>query len=317
MLIDGIWHDRWQSTEETDNKGRFVRATSSVRNWITVDGRAGATGEGGFAAAAGRYHLYVALICPWACRTLMARRLLGLESAISVSVVNPRLTEQGWAFGGFAGATEDHLYGARHLHEIYTRHDKHFTGGVSVPVLWDKERDCMVNNESADILRMLGQGFTALSAKNAPQLYPAQHAAEIESWNQRIYTQLNNGVYRAGFARSQQAYDEAYRDVFTVLDELEARLGERSYLVGDQLSEADIRLFVTLIRFDAAYYGLFKCNRQPLATFPQLWAYVKRIYALPGVAATVNFDHIKRGYYGLLTLNPSGIVPNGPSLNLN
>lgn len=315
MLIDGVWHDRWQSQEDTDGEGRFVRSVSTVRNWITPDGEPGPTGEGGFAAEAGRYHLYVALICPWACRTLMARTLLGLEDAISVSIVNPRLTTQGWAFGGFPGSTADHLYGADHLHQIYTRNDPTFTGGVSVPVLWDKKQNRMVNNESADILRMLGSAFGKLTNADAPDLYPADLAAAINDLNRRTYEKLNNGVYRAGFTRSQQAYEEAYEDVFGTLDELEARLEGKRYLFGDRLTETDIRVFVTLVRFDSAYYGLFKCNRQLLSSFANVWPYVRRIYALPGVAATVNLEHIRTGYYNLLNLNPSGIVPKGPTID--
>jgi len=317
MLIDGHWQGKWQTDQKTDHDGRFIRPTSTIRNWITPDGRPGPTGRGGFAAEAGRYHLYVALICPWACRTLMARSLLGLQQAISVSIVNPGLTDRGWAFGGFPGATEDHLFGYYHLHQVYTRNDPHFTGGVSVPVLWDKQQDCMVNNESADILRMLGTGFTALTTSSAPELYPAEHAAEIDALNRQTYQRLNNGVYRAGFAQSQQAYQEAYDEVFSTLDSLEKRLEGRRFLVTDRLCETDIRVFVTLVRFDAAYHGLFKCNRRQIRDYPNLWAYVKRLYALPGIAETVDLEHIKHGYYHLTALNPLGIVPLGPDIDFN
>ena len=316
MLIDGKWHGKWQPVHKKDAAGRFIRPTSSVRNWITADGRPGPTGRGGFAAEAGRYHLYVALICPWACRTLIARSLLGLEDIISVSVVNPIMTEQGWAFGSFPGATEDHLFGSIHLHQVYTRNDPQFTGPVSVPVLWDKQQNVMVNNESADILRMLGTGFSAFTSSSAPTLYPQQHAATIDELNKWTYEKLNNGVYRAGFAQSQSAYEEACQDVFLALDRLEEQLNDREFLVTDQLCETDIRVFVTLIRFDVAYYGLFKCNRQHISDYPNLWAYMRRIYALPGIAATVNFEHIKHGYYNITTLNPLGIVPLGPEFDL-
>jgi len=317
MLIDGQWRDNRQPVKDEKQPGRFIRPTSTVRNWITPDGRPGPTGRGGFAAEAGRYHLYVALICPWACRTLMARSLLGLKAAISISVVNPGLTEQGWQFGGFPGATEDHLHGFDYLHQVYTRNDPHYTGVVSVPVLWDKQQDCMVNNESADILRMLGTSFPARSDQAAYELYPQQHAEEIDALNREIYERLNNGVYRAGFAQNQQAYEEAYQDVFATLDALESRLAGKGFLVADQLTEADIRLFVTLVRFDAAYHGLFKCNRQRVRDYPNLWAYVKRLYALPGVAETVNLEHIKHGYYHLKALNPLGIVPLGPEIDFD
>jgi len=315
MLINGQWQGKWLTDQKTDSAGRFIRPTSTIRNWVTPDGRPGPTGRGGFAAEAGRYHLYVALICPWACRTLMARSLLGLQESISVSVVNPALTDQGWAFGGFQGATADHLFASHHLHQVYTRNDPHYSGPVSVPVLWDKQLDCMVNNESADILRMLGNGFSALTSGTVPELYPAAHAAEIDTLNKATYHRLNNGVYRAGFAQSQQAYEEACREVFATLDELEQRLAGQQFLVADHLTDTDIRVFVTLVRFDVAYHGLFKCNHQRIRDYPNLWAYTKRIYALPGVAETVNLEHIKQGYYHLTALNPLGIVPMGPTID--
>lgn len=314
MLIDGKWQGKWQPVQKTDTEGRFIRPTSTIRNWITPDGRPGPTGRGGFVAEANRYHLYVALICPWACRTLMARCLLGLKESISISVVNPVLTEQGWAFSGFPRATEDHLFGSNYLHQVYTRNDPHYTGVVSVPVLWDKQQDCMVNNESADILRMFGTSFSALATGNPPKLYPAEQAAEIDVLNKLIYEKLNNGVYRAGFAQSQEAYEEAYHDVFSALETLEKRMTGRNFLVSDWICETDIRVFVTLVRFDVAYHGLFKCNRRRIRDYPNLWAYVKRIYALPGVAETVSLEHIKHGYYNLTTLNPLNIVPLGPDI---
>jgi putative glutathione S-transferase len=276
---------------------------------VTPDGSAGPTGFGGFKAEAGRYHLYVALICPWASRTLMARKLKGLESAITVSVVEPALTDQGWCFAPGADAVN----GATYMHQIYTKADPAVNGRATVPVLWDKATGTLVNNESADILRMLDTGFGDLAT--GPSLYPADLAAEIDAWNDAIYASFNNGVYRCGFATTQAAYDEAFDEVFATMDQLEARLSDgRPYLHGARFTETDIRAFVTLIRFDAAYYGLFKCNLRRVADYPAVAAYTGRIHALPGVAETVNIDHIKRGYYSIKTLNPSGIVPKGPAL---
>ncbi|MBL9063842.1 glutathione S-transferase family protein [Tabrizicola sp.] len=310
MLVDGKWVANWQPVQKADEKGRFVRQVSSFRNWITADGSAGPTGEGGFKAEAGRYRLYVALICPWASRTLIGRALKGLEALVPVTVVNPVLTDQGWAFGGYPGADADPLFGASYMHEIYTRADPHFTGRATVPVLWDMERGVMVSNESADILRMFDSAFEALAPSDL-RLYPADLADEIDALNPRIYDGLNNGVYKAGFAGTQAAYDEAVEGVFATLAELEARL-TGGYLFGERLTETDIRTFVTLIRFDAAYHGIFKVNRRQIADYPRLSAYMERILRLPGVAGTVNLDHIKAGYYSIKALNPSGIVPAGP-----
>jgi glutathionyl-hydroquinone reductase len=312
MLVNGVWQENWQPVQAKDEQGRFIRQASTFRNWITPDGAPGPTGRGGFKAEAGRYHLYVAYICPWASRTLMARRLKGLQELIGVTVVNPRLTDQGWRFGGFPGADEDPLHGARYLHELYTRADPQVSGRATVPVLWDKQTGTLVNNESADILRMLNGAFVHL-VDQGPDLYPQALAAEIDALNQSLYTDLNNGVYQAGFASSQQAYDEAYGKVFATLDALEARLADgRSYLFGEALTETDIRLFVTLVRFDAAYHGLFKCNRNSLSAMPALHAYLHRILALDGIAESVHLDHIQAGYYSIKALNPSGIVPAGP-----
>ncbi|MDF0598200.1 glutathione S-transferase family protein [Psychromarinibacter halotolerans] len=310
MLVDGVWTKDWDPVQKSDDKGRFVRQVSSFRNWITPDGSPGPTGEGGFPAEAGRYRLYVAYICPWASRTLMVRALKGLEDIIPVTVVNPALTGQGWRFGGYDKADEDPLHGATYMHELYTRADPQFTGRATVPVLWDMKRDVMVNNESADIVRMLDTAFEGLVPSDL-RLYPADLAEEIDALNPRIYDALNNGVYKAGFATSQAAYDEAVDGVFAMLDELEDRL-TGDYLFGDRLTEPDIRTFVTLIRFDAAYHGVFKCNRRQIADYPRLWAYTKRILALPGIRATVNMDHITRGYYSIKALNPNGIRPTGP-----
>nr|WP_314087421.1 glutathione S-transferase family protein [uncultured Shinella sp.] len=315
MLVNGKWTQDWQPVQATDAKGGFVRQVSSFRNWVTPDGSAGPTGEGGYAAASGRYHLYVALICPWASRTLITRKLKKLDDAISISVVEPALSDQGWQFGTFPGSNRDDLNGATYMHELYTRAAPTFTGRATVPVLWDKEKKTIVNNESADIVRMLNSGFGAL-ADESVDLYPEALRAEIDALNERIYPALNNGVYRAGFATTQVAYEEAYQGVFAMLDELETRLSDgRAFLTGDSFTEADIRLFVTLIRFDAAYFGLFKCNRQRLADYTALSAYTKRVLNLPGVRETVNIDHIKHGYYSIKSLNPNRIVPLGPDLS--
>ena len=313
MLVKGRWAAAWEPIHGSDRQGRFLRQTSSIRNWLTEDGAAGPTGRAGFKAESGRYHLYVAQICPWACRTLAVRALLQLEEAISVSVVNPVLSEQGWQFAGFPGATADQLHGSDYLYQLYTREDPNYSGRATVPVLWDKQSDRMVNNESADILRMLHQAFP-----NPPglDLYPAALRTAIDQANQDYYQRLNNGVYRAGFASSQPAYAEAFGEVFAALDELELALVDGPYLFGEQLTETDIRLFVTLIRFDCAYYSLFKCNRQRLSDFPNLSRYLNRLCAIPALRSTVDFEHIKQGYYSIRTLNPNGIVPLGPTREL-
>ncbi|MBO0753411.1 MAG: glutathione S-transferase family protein [Bradyrhizobiaceae bacterium] len=311
MLVNGKWSETWQPVQAKDDKGGFVRQESQFRNWITTDGSPGPTGEGGFPAAAGRYHLYVSLNCPWASRTLMVRKLKGLEDVISLLVVEPAITAEGWRFGDVPGASRDTLNGATYLHEIYTRADPHYTGRVTVPVLWDKERATIVNNESADIIRMLNGAFGKFS-NTGIDLYPPELAAEIDALNEPIYRKLNNGVYRTGFATTQQAYEEGFRDVFDMLDQLESRLEGRTFLIGERLTETDVRTFVTLVRFDNAYHGLFKCNRQRISDYPNLTAYLARILALPGVRETVNIDHIKNGYYAIKALNPNGIVPLGP-----
>ncbi len=316
MLVNGKWTTDWQPIQASDEKGGFVRQTSSFRNWVTPDGSAGPTGEGGFAAEAGRYHLYVALICPWASRTLMGRKLKKLDDVISVSVVEPALSDEGWRFGDYPGSDRDVVNGATYMHELYTRADPQISGRATVPVLWDKKLGTIVNNESADILRMMNSGFGDL-ADQSVDLYPPALREEIEALNARVYPGLNNGVYRAGFATTQEAYEEAFAGVFEMLDELENRLSDgRSFLGGEHFTEADIRLFVTLVRFDAAYYGLFKCNLKRLADYPALSAYVARTLAIPGIRETVNIDHIKRGYYSVKALNPNGIVPVGPELAL-
>lgn len=314
MLVNGVWQENWQPVQSKDDKGRFIRETSSFRHWITPDGSPGITGEGGFKAEAGRYHLYVGYICPWASRTLMARALKGLTEIISVSVVNPKLTDQGWQFGGFNGSDNDELNRATYLHEIYAKVAPDFTGRATVPVLWDKKTQTIVNNESADIIRMLNTAFVDI-VNEGPDLVPDNLAEQIDTLNEYLYTDLNNGVYQAGFASSQDAYEEAFNNVFTALDSLEETLSDgRDFLFGDALTESDIRLFVTLIRFDAAYHGLFKCNRNTIKEMPKLYDYMNRILAIEGIKETVNIEHIKAGYYSIKALNPTGIVPVGPRL---
>lgn len=314
MLVDGKWTAEWHPVQATDKKGGFVRQTSGFRNWVTSDGSAGPTGEGGFKAEAGRYHLYVALICPWASRTLIGRKLKKLEDVISVSIVEPALSDEGWKFGDYPGSDRDGLNGFAYMHEAYTSADPHYTGRATVPVLWDKKTKTIVNNESADILRMLNSGFGDL-ADNGIDLYPEDLRDAIDALNDHIYPRLNNGVYRTGFATTQLAYQEAFADVFATLQELETRLASGGpFLFGDRLTDTDIRLFVTLVRFDAAYYGLFKCNLRRIADYRALQAYMMRVLNIPGVRDTVNIGHIKRGYYSIKALNPTRIVPVGPDL---
>ena len=312
MLVSGKWVADWHPVQSSDKKGRFIRQTSSFRHWVTPSGDAGPSGEGGFKAEAGRYHLYVALICPWASRALMVRKLKKLEDIIDVTVVEPFLTDQGWRFGDYPGSQLDPLNGTTYLHEIYTKSDPLFTGRATVPVLWDKQRNMVVSNESADIIRMLNSAFDAFSDSSL-DLYPEALRAHIDALNPVLYERLNNGVYKAGFASSQEAYDEAVTSVFQTLGDMEARLSDgRLYLLGDQLTETDIRLFVTLIRFDLAYHGIFKCNVRRISDYPALSAYINRILDIRGIRETVNVDHIKAGYYSIKALNPSGIIPTGP-----
>lgn len=312
MLVNGVWKENWQPVQAQDEQGRFVRQTSSFRHWITPDGSAGITGESGFKAEADRYHLYVAYICPWASRTLMVRQFKKLQDLISVTVVNPRLTDQGWQFGDFPDAVGEVFRNFQYVHQLYSFADADFTGRATVPVLWDKQQERIVSNESADIVKMLNTAFADI-AEPTPDISPATLQDEINELNAYLYDNLNNGVYKAGFASTQEAYEEAYLGVFAALDNMEKRLSDgRQYLFDDVFTETDIRLFVTLIRFDAAYHGLFKCNRNSLKEMPFLNAYMKRIWAMPGMDETVNLDHIKAGYYSIKALNPTGIVPLGP-----
>ncbi|MCP8688710.1 glutathione S-transferase family protein [Marinobacterium sedimentorum] len=314
LLIEGQWFDRWYDTQSTN--GRFVRSEAQFRNWITKDGTAGPTGEDGFKAEPGRYHLYVSLACPWAHRTLIFRSLKGLESMITVSVVHPLMAKQGWTFEQDEGTTGDALHGADHLHQIYCKAQPDYTGRVTVPVLWDKQRDTIVSNESADIIRMLNSTFDHLGATPG-DFYPKDLRAEINDLNDWIYDSINNGVYKAGFATTQEAYVQAVYPLFDALEQLEKRLAKQRYLLGNRVTEADWRLFTTLIRFDAVYHGHFKCNLGRVEDYPNLWGYVRELYQWPGVASTVNMQHIKDHYYrSHLTINPTGIVPAGPRLHL-
>jgi putative glutathione S-transferase len=313
MLVDGKWSAAWQPVQATDAKGGFVRQTSTFRSWLTPDGSGGPTGEDGFRAEPGRYHLYAALICPWATRVLIARKLKRLDSVVSVAIVDPRLSEEGWSFGDFPGADSDTVNGATYLHEIYTRADPRFTGRATVPALWDKARGTIVNNESADLVRIFNAGFGAL-ADDTVDLYPEDLRRAIDALNDAVYPALNNGVYRAGFATTQEAYEEAFGAVFAMLDTLERRLDAGPWLFGERLTEADIRVFVTLARFDAAYHGQFKCNLRRIADYANLSAYLGRLIAIPAFRDTFNLDHIKAGYYSVKSLNPTRIVPVGPEL---
>ena len=313
LLVDGKWQDRWYDTDKTG--GRFVRQPSAFRNWVTSDGRPGPTGKGGFRAEAGRYHLYVSLACPWAHRTLIFRALKGLEDAVSVSVVNPLMLEHGWTFEPGEGVVPDNVNGAGYLHEIYTTADPGYSGRVTVPVLWDRKTETIVSNESAEIIRMFNSAFDAVGAKGQ-DFYPAALRDDIDWVNDYVYDRVNNGVYKAGFATSQDAYDKAIHDLFEALEALEARLSHQRYLLGDRITEADWRLFTTLVRFDAVYVGHFKCNLKRLVDYPNLWAWTRELYQMPGIAGTVNMAHIKDHYYrSHRTLNPSGIVPAGPVIN--
>src|SRR5262245_16973497 len=311
LLVDGKWTDR----DTRINTGRFVRPQTTFRNWITPDGSPGPSGKGGFKAEPGRYHLYVSLACPWAHRTLIFRALKHLEDAISLSVVHWLMGKEGWTFDEGPGVIADPAFGAHHLYEIYLRSDPAYTGRVSVPVLWDKQRNVIVSNESSEIIRMFNSAFDAVGA--APgDFYPAELRETIDSLNVRIYDTVNNGVYKSGFAISQEAYEESVQPLFATLDMLEERLASERYLCGDRLTEADWRLFTTLVRFDPVYVGHFKCNLKRLVDHPNLWGFTRDLYQQPGIAETVNLFHIKHHYYeSHRTVNPTGIVPLGPTID--
>jgi len=311
LLVNGAWQDDISRTKD----GHFIRPSTSFRNFVTADGSAGPSGEGGFPADAGRYHLYISLACPWAHRTLIFRSLKKLENAISVSVAEPLYGKTGWEFGAVRGGTRDEVNGKATLAEIYLLADPHYTGRVSVPVLWDKKRRTIVNNESSEIIRMLNSAFDAFTNVRT-DYYPAGLRAEIDRINEIVYSNVNNGVYRAGFATSQKAYEEAARAIFATFDQLEDRLSRQRYLAGREITEADWRLFPTLVRFDTVYYSHFKCNLRRVADYPNLCNYLRDLYQVPGIAETVSIDHIKRHYYGSQRqVNPTGIVPIGPLID--
>jgi len=315
VLVNGRWQDRWYDTASSG--GRFERDESRFRNWITADGEAGPTGEGGFKAEAGRYHLYVARACPWAHRTTIFRRLKGLQGMVGLSVTHWHMGEQGWTFEPADGVLPDIVNGVEAVHQLYTRAQPDVSGRATVPVLWDRERRTIVSNESADIIRMFNSAFDAIGAA-AGDYYPETLRGEIDALNAQIYDRVNNGVYKAGFATTQAAYEEAVVPLFEKLDALERRLSVRRWLCGDRPTEADWRLFTTLLRFDLVYHGHFKCNLRRLVDYPALWSWTRALYQIPGVRETVDFDHIKRHYYGSHpSVNPTGVVPLGPILDFD
>jgi glutathionyl-hydroquinone reductase len=313
MLVDGKWHDVWYDTKESG--GRFVRTDSQFRNWVTPDGSPGPSGDGGFSAEPGRYHLYVSMACPWAHRTLILRKLKGLEDMISLSAVNTYMGAEGWTFHPGPGVIPDSVNGATRLYEVYRAAVPDYSGRVTVPVLWDKQRGAIVSNESAEILRMFNSAFDQVGA-NDLDFYPEPLRAEIDALNAVIYPKVNNGVYMSGFATTQEAYEEAVIPLFEALDELDERLGRQRYLTGSRITEADWRLFTTLVRFDPVYHGHFKCNRRRIRDYPNLWGYLRDLYQVPGVSETVHVDLIKAHYYGSHeTINPHLIVPVGPDID--
>ncbi len=315
LLIDGKWHDQWYDTKSSD--GKFIRTEAQYRHWITRDGSAGPSGDVGFKAEPGRYHLYVSLACPWAHRTLIVRALKGLQEQISFDVVHPLMLEQGWTFDSdFPAATGDRVNQHQFMHQIYTQCEPSYTGRVTVPVLWDKQNQTIVSNESSEIIRMLNTAFNEIGATDL-DLYPKALRSQIDQWNEFIYEPVNNGVYKSGFATTQAAYDEAVVNLFEHLDKLEERLTTHRYLVGEQLTEADIRLFTTLIRFDPVYVQHFKCDRKRIAEYPALSNYMRDIYQQRGVAETCDLDHIRHHYYrSHPTINPHGIISYGPEFDL-
>lgn len=315
LLVDGQWHDQWYDTDSTG--GRFQRSESQFRHWITADGRPGPSGDGGFKAEPGRYHLYVSLACPWAHRTLIFRQLKGLEAMIDCSVVHWYMAENGWTFHSGPGVIPDPIHQAEFMHQVYTQADPQYSGRVTVPVLWDKQQQTLVSNESADIIRMFNSAFDGVGAQPG-DYYPEELRAEIDEINTRVYHQVNNGVYKSGFATTQEAYEEAVEPLFATLNWLDSLLADRRYLCGERITEADWRLFTTLLRFDAVYVGHFKCNLKRIADFNNLSGYLRELYQWPGVKETVNFQHIKGHYYQSHDMiNPTRIVPKGPELNLD
>ncbi|WP_038906994.1 glutathione S-transferase family protein [Dickeya oryzae] len=316
LLVDGVWHDTWYETQSSG--GHFKRPQTFFRNWVTAEGEPGPTGSGGFKAEAGRYHLYVSLACPWAHRTLLMRKLKGLEQHIGVSVVHPLMLDQGWTFGtDFPHTTGDTLYQHEFLYQLYLHAKADYSGRVTVPVLWDTQQHTIVSNESADIIRMLNSAFDGCGAVPG-DYYPLALRGQIDELNEWIYRQVNNGVYKAGFATTQQAYDESVGLVFSALERLETHLDRQRYLTGEHLTEADIRLWTTLIRFDPVYHTHFKCDKRRISDYPNLYGYLRDIYQLPGIAETVNLEHIRHHYYRSHgTINPHGIISVGPEMDLD
>ncbi|WP_286270150.1 glutathione S-transferase family protein [Thalassotalea hakodatensis] len=313
LLVDGVWHDTWYDTEE--NEGKFKREKSQLRHWITQDGSAGPTGDSGFKAESGRYHLYVCLACPWAHRTLIFRALKGLQPHIGVSIVSPDMLDKGWSFDKTKAGVGDDLYDSEYLYQLYLRNNEKYTGRVTVPMLWDKKQQRIVSNESAEIIRMFNSAFDDITG-NTVDFYPSELQHDIDEINTVVYDNINNGVYKTGFATTQSAYEEAYENLFSALDDIEKILATKRYLVGDQITEADWRLFTTLIRFDAVYFGHFKCNKRMIEQYPNLANYVRELFQVPHVADTVNFEHIKRHYYfSHDMINPTQIVPVGPDID--
>tara|TARA_B100000530_G_scaffold264731_1_gene177532 strand:- start:91 stop:1068 length:978 start_codon:yes stop_codon:yes gene_type:complete len=313
LLVDGKWQDKWYDTEE--NGGRFEREDAGFRNWVTVDGSAGPTGVGGFKAEPDRYHLYVSLACPWAHRTLIYRKLKGLEQIIPISVVNPYMGDNGWTFAEGEGVIPDPLIHADYAYELYIKAKPNYTGRVTVPILWDKKTNTIVSNESSEIIRMFNSAFDDVGAL-AGDFSPASLLPEIDDINAFVYTTINNGVYKAGFSTTQEAYEEAVIELFAALDTLEARLADKRYLTGSTITEADWRLFTTLVRFDAVYVGHFKCNLRRIIDYPNLWGYLRDLYQVPGIAETVNMEHIKQHYYtSHANINPTRIIPIGPAID--
>ena len=315
LLVDGQWQDKWYDTEASG--GRFVREDAGFRNWVTADGSAGTTGVGGFKAEANRYHLYVSLACPWAHRTTIYRKLKGLEDMISLSVVHPFMGDKGWTFAEGAGVIADPIVNADYLYEVYVAAKPNYTGRVTVPILWDKKTNTIVSNESSEIIRMLNSAFDEVGATDVNFL-PKALLAKIDTVNEFVYSAVNNGVYKAGFATTEAAYKEAVVTLFDALDTLEVRLADQRYLLGDTITEADWRLFTTLVRFDAVYVGHFKCNIRRIVDYPNLWGYLRDLYQVPGIAETVSIEHIKAHYYtSHANINPTRIIPVGPLLDFN
>lgn len=313
LLVNGFWNV--QSLEELSKNGQFIKPDAAFRNWITVDGRPGPTGKGGFKAEKNRYHLVVSLACPWASRALIMRHLKGLEDFISLSVVNPLMLENGWSFDTAEGVIADPIMNAQYVHQLYSLSNPDYTGRASVPILWDKKEKQIVSNESADIMRMFNSAFNELTG-NTDDYYPEELRNDIDMLNEWVYDTFNNGVYKAGMASNQKSYEEAVKEVFETMTELDNRLQTNSYLLGECLTEADWRLFTTLVRFDAVYYGHFKCNLKRLVDFPNLWNYTKRLYQIKNVAHMIDLDHIKIHYYGSHRhINPTGIIPVGPDID--